>query len=362
MLVKNQPVDAYVSALLTEGAYGFVGIRITPIRFTLEEEHQRRCQRTNWISCLQTCIKQGLAGMKRVEVTLEVNPDGVTTEQLEVVRTHGINRLSVGVQTFDPTLLETIGRTHSVADVHALLEKARGLGLNNISIDLMYALPGQTEASWLQTVDRAIELQPDHISAYGLKIEPKTQFHNWQKSGQIVAMDQDDEADLYELLINKLEKAGYFQYEISNFAKAGKESRHNLLYWENESYLALGAGAHGYVEHERYQNIGPIPHYLKAIENEELPTRKVDRISKNEQMEEEMFLGLRLRKGVSQANFDRKYEVTMQSVYGEAIERLLRDGLVEWNGDCLRLTERGQLLGNEVFAQFLLPKDEEAIR
>ncbi|MBM7633771.1 radical SAM family heme chaperone HemW [Geomicrobium sediminis] len=362
VLVKNQPVDTYVSALLTEGRLRLRGNTYHSNTIYIGGGTPTALSANQLDQLFTNLHKAGISWDEASEVTLEVNPDGVTTEQLKVVRAHGINRLSVGVQTFDTTLLETIGRTHSVADVHALLEKARGLGFNNISIDLMYALPGQTEDSWLQTVDRAIELQPDHISAYGLKIEPKTQFHNWQKSGQIIAMDQDDEADLYELLINKLEKAGYFQYEISNFAKSGKESRHNLLYWENESYLALGAGAHGYVEHERYQNIGPIPHYLKAIENEELPTRKVDRISKNEQMEEEMFLGLRLRKGVSQANFDRKYEVTMQSVYGEAIERLLRDELVEWNDDCLRLTERGQLLGNEVFAQFLLPKDEEAIR
>ncbi|SDI34478.1 radical SAM family heme chaperone HemW [Natribacillus halophilus] len=354
VLIKNQPVDEYLAALQREGELRLDGgahpmdtLYIgggTPTSLSAEQ--------------LQTLFvnlqRAGLSWDEQSEVTVEVNPDGIDEQRLYALKDAGVNRLSIGVQTFSPTLLETIGRTHSVDDVGETISLARELGFNNISIDLMFALPGQTMDQWEETLQQAIVLAPDHVSAYGLKIEAKTQFYNWLQTGQLQPLSEDEEADMYDILLSRLEHSGYGQYEISNFAKTGKESQHNLLYWRNQSYLALGAGAHGYVEGERYGNILPIPHYLKTVQKGTLPERSREAVSIQAQMEEEMFLGLRLQEGVHIPHFNHKFNTSFHDIYGDAYRHLINDGLLQDEGGRLTLTEKGKLLGNEVFASFLL--------
>ncbi|GAK11450.1 radical SAM family heme chaperone HemW [Geomicrobium sp. JCM 19039] len=362
VLLEGQPVDAYIRALSTEGKWRVENGRYHADTFYIGGGTPTALNSEQLQQLFLGLKKAGVHWDEMSEVTVEVNPDGVTDEQLRVLREAGVNRLSIGVQTFDAELLQQIGRTHGAEDVERLIHRVRDQGFNNVSIDLMYALPAQTDEQWRATVEKAISLDPDHISAYGLKIEPKTQFHNWKKAGKLTPMDEDDEADMYEWLIQRLADAGFLQYEISNFSKPNKESRHNLLYWENEPYLALGAGSHGYIGGSRYSNIGPIPHYLKSIEEKKLPTRKSEALSMTEQMEEEMFLGLRLNRGVRADRFREKYGIHMAELYRNVLPELIDDGLVEWRDNHLRLTERGQLLGNEVFEKFLLPKDTHLIR
>ncbi|MBB6448818.1 oxygen-independent coproporphyrinogen-3 oxidase [Geomicrobium halophilum] len=354
VLIKNQPVDQYIQALQDEGKKRLSGSLQhldtlyvgggTPTSLSAD---QLRTLFTN----LQ---EAGLSWSHQSEVTVEVNPDGVDDSRLYALKDAGVNRLSIGVQTFDPELLETIGRTHDAGDVALTVKRARELGFNNISIDLMFALPGQTLKQWEATIQKAIELEPDHISAYGLKIEAKTQFYNWLQAGKLTKLSEDEEADMYDLLLSNLEDAGYNQYEISNFAKKGKESEHNLLYWRNQPYLALGAGAHGYVEGERYGNLLPIPHYLKTVQKGELPERTRQAVPVKEQMEEEMFLGLRLQEGVCMDRFNHKFSTSFQNVYGDTCAQLIDDGLLTNDNGQLKLTEKGKYLGNEVFASFLI--------
>ncbi|QDI92918.1 oxygen-independent coproporphyrinogen III oxidase [Salicibibacter halophilus] len=353
VLIKNQPVDDYLEALQAEGE--------TRLNKTVEYMDTLYIGGGTPTSLsagqLQTLFsnlkRAGLSWDEGSEVTVEVNPDGIDDDRLYTLKNNGVNRISIGVQTFDPELLETLGRTHSVGDVSRTVARARELGFDNISIDLMFALPGQTINQWHTTIEEAVALEPDHISAYGLKIEAKTQFYNWLQAGKLTPLSEDEEADMYDVLLSKLERYGYEQYEISNFATKGKESAHNLIYWRNQPYLGLGAGAHGYQNSERYGNILPIPHYLKSVQKGELPERTRQPVSFNEQMEEEMFLGLRLKEGVHVHRFKEKFGTSFYDVYGQVHAELVEDGLLDEEDGRLRLTEKGKYLGNNVFASFL---------
>ncbi|BBW95539.1 radical SAM family heme chaperone HemW [Geobacillus sp. FSL W8-0032] len=287
------------------------------------------------------------------EFTVEANPDGLTSEKLAILRAAGVNRLSIGVQTFDPELLCAIGRTHRREDVVRAVEMAREAGFVNISVDLMYGLPGQTLALFLADLEAALSLEVAHLSVYSLMVEPKTMFYNEWRKGRLRLPGEEAEAEMYEAAMDRLPAGGYRQYEISNYALPGRESRHNLTYWNNEEYYGIGAGAHSYIDGVRRENIGPVRHYIAAIERGEWPHRAVRRLTVREQMEEELFLGLRKTEGVSKARFRQKFGCEMDDVFGAAIRRELACGRLEETNGHLRLTKRGRLLGNEVFAAFL---------
>ncbi|NNV05451.1 radical SAM family heme chaperone HemW [Geobacillus sp. C56-T2] len=287
------------------------------------------------------------------EFTVEANPDGLTSEKLAILRAAGVNRLSIGVQTFEPELLHAIGRTHRREDVVRAVEMAREAGFVNISVDLMYGLPGQTLALFLADLEAALSLEVAHLSVYSLIVEPKTMFYNEWRKGRLRLPGEEAEAEMYEAAMDRLPAGGYRQYEISNYALPGFESRHNLTYWNNEEYYGIGAGAHSYISGVRRENIGPVRHYIAAIERGEWPHRTVRRLTVREQMEEELFLGLRKTEGVSKARFRQKFGCEMDDVFGAAIHRELACGRLEETNGHLRLTKRGRLLGNEVFAAFL---------
>ncbi|OKO91284.1 radical SAM family heme chaperone HemW [Geobacillus proteiniphilus] len=287
------------------------------------------------------------------EFTVEANPDGLTKEKLAILRDAGVNRLSLGVQTFDDQLLQTIGRTHRRGDVIRAVALAREVGFQNISIDLMYGLPGQTLEQFTADLEAAFSLHVPHLSAYSLILEPKTIFYNEWRKGRLRLPGEEAEAAMYEAAMEQTAACGYWQYEISNYALSGFESRHNLTYWNNEEYYGIGAGAHSYIDGVRRANIGPIRHYISAIERGEWPHRDVHRLTAREQMEEEMFLGLRKTEGVSKACFRQKFGRDLHDIFGEAIRREIENGRLEETATHIRLTKRGKLLGNEVFAAFL---------
>lgn len=260
----------------------------------------------------------------------------------------------MGVQTFNNQLLKKIGRKHTAEDVYETMKFLEKEQFTNVSIDLIYALPGQTLADFRDTLRRAIELDLPHYSLYSLILENKTMFMNWIRQGRLKLPDQDIEAHMFEETILAMEKGGRHQYEVSNFALAGKESQHNLLYWNNEHYYGFGAGASGYLGHHRYRNHGPIQHYLEPLRNNQLPTVEIEALTKNNQMEEEMFLGLRKKSGVSKQKFQQKFNQSIDGVYGEVIKKLVQDKLLIDQDNYLLLSEKGLFLGNDVFEKFLL--------
>ncbi|TYR82354.1 oxygen-independent coproporphyrinogen III oxidase [Priestia megaterium] len=287
------------------------------------------------------------------EFTFEANPNELTKEKVKILHEYGVNRLSIGVQTFNEELLHKIGRVHTSRQAFESVEAARQVGISNISLDLMYSLPGQTINDFSKTLQTAFSIDVEHMSAYSLIIEPKTVFYNLMNKGKLRVPSQEDEAAMYELLMNEMAKHGYGQYEISNFAKPTYESVHNLTYWNNEDYYGIGAGAHSYINGVRRANIAPLKKYIDSVERSGFAYLEENRVSKAEKMEEEMFLGLRKTKGVSEETFYEKYSVEMKEIFGEPIQEYQEKGLLEQVEGCIRLTHKGRFLGNEVFQAFI---------
>lgn len=350
----NQPVDEYIETigqelqLMKEEGFQFSKLETvfigggTPTSLSAPQ-----------LERLLAIIGQYVEISSLREFTTEANPDELTTEKLIALKQGGINRLSIGVQSFDEALLKKIGRTHNAEDPVRVIEEARKIGFTNISIDLIYGLPGQTIEQWQQTLDQAFALDLEHYSGYSLIVEPKTVFYNLMNKGKLPLPGEDAEAEMLKMLMVQMENVGHAQYEISNFAKPGYESIHNLLYWQNEAYAGVGAGAHGYVNGERYSNIGPIKHYMAALEEGKRPVYQTHTVTEVEAMEEEMFLGLRKKSGVSATHFEEKFGRSLEEVYGETLQSLIEKGLLEKKNDVFKLTEIGLFRGNEVFQQFL---------
>ncbi len=357
--LKNQPVDEYIEALLTEVrrsdvySYSLETIFIgggTPTALSAEQ-----------LERLLKGIQQVMHLDRLREFTIEVNPDSIDDEKLLVLKDFGVNRLSMGVQTFDEKLLKEIGRTHNRSSVHDAVERARALGFQNISLDLMFGLPKQEPEHFRQTLKEALALEIEHISAYSLKVEEKTIFFNRKRQGKLTLPPEEDEVEMYKDLRALTAKAQLAQYEISNFAKKGFESQHNLVYWNNEEYFGFGAGAHGYLNGVRYQNHGPIPKYLRAIEQGKIPIVSNHHVSKVEQIEEQMFLGLRKLEGVSKDEFRDKFGMSIHDCFSKQLHTLQSRGLLIESVDRIQLTAEGLLLGNEVFEQFIAILEEQSI-
>ncbi|MEK3890669.1 radical SAM family heme chaperone HemW [Bacillus sp. FSL K6-3431] len=288
------------------------------------------------------------------EFTFEANPGDMSIEKLQILADHGVNRLSFGVQAFNDELLAKIGRAHRVKDVYTTIERAQKVGFSNISIDLIYALPTQTIDDFHATLVAALALDLPHYSSYSLIVEPKTVFYNLMRKGKLHLPGQDAETEMFGMLMEEMGKKGLSQYEISNFSKPGFESRHNLVYWNNEEYYGFGAGAHGYVNGNRYSNAGPIKKYMEPLQVGRLPVFEKNEVTKKEMMEEEMFLGLRKTSGVHMGHFKEKYAVDPLDIFASSISEMKNKNLLKIEGDSLRLTKKGFFLGNEVFQSFLL--------
>lgn len=291
------------------------------------------------------------------EYTFEANPGDLTKEKIDILASHGVNRISMGVQDFNDEMLEKLGRLHRVKDVYQNVNDLQNAGITNISIDLMFSLPNQTMEHFSKSLEEALSFKLPHYSAYSLQIEPKTVFYQRYKKGTLTKPPEEVEADMYALLRQRMNEEGRNQYEISNFAITGYESKHNLTYWNNEYYYGFGAGASGYLPGYRTINIRPFPAYVKEAEASGKPVLYTDKITKKERMEEEMFLGLRKSEGVSLSLFQTKYLINPNEIFRETFKKLTQRGWLEQRGDFVRLTEEGKPFGNEVFQEFLL--DEE---
>lgn len=287
------------------------------------------------------------------EFTMEANPGTTNLDKLKIMKNGGVNRLSYGVQSFDDELLKKIGRIHDTKQVLQSIDDARKAGFSNISIDLIFGLPGQTMPILQETLDRAFALGLQHFSAYSLKVEENTLFHILYEKNQLILPPEEEEAAMYALVREEMEDHGYRQYEISNFAQPGYQSRHNKTYWKNDEYYGLGAGAHGYIKRMRHVNAGPVQQYIQLVEEKGLPRVEEFSVSKREAMEEFMIMGLRLMEGVSRREFYRRYQEDISQVFGKQLETLEKQGLLFMEEDRIRLSEKGIPLGNEVFVHFL---------
>lgn len=304
---------------------------------------------------LLTVVKENFSvNVRDAEITCELNPATVSEQDLWLMREAGFNRLSMGVQTFDPNLLRYLGRTHDVKDVIETYQKVRKVGFDNISLDLIFAIPGQTKEIWEDSLHQALALQPEHLSLYNLKIEEGTPFHQEYLEGKLIPVNEDLDLWMYEKGITTLNRAGLHQYEISNFAQSGCESRHNLRYWRYQPYLAIGPGAHGFDGSLRYANHRSLKEYIGLLKQKKLPIEEVLHLTQQDRMEEFVFMGLRLLKGISLKEFEQRFGQPLLTIYKQQVDKLQDLGFLELEGDHLALTKKGIPLGNEVFAEFLL--------
>jgi len=290
------------------------------------------------------------------EITIEANPGTVDAASLRQLREAGVCRLSLGVQSFDDEMLHTLGRIHTAGDARQAVYDARGAGFDNLSLDLIFGLPGQTMGQWQESVRQALALSPEHLSLYALTVEDDTPFAASIEGGELPAPDEDMAADMYTWAEAALAEAGLIHYEISNWALPGYACQHNLVYWRNEPYVGLGAAAHSWYGGTRRANVRLPRDYISALEKGQDPVAEEEEIDRALEMGETMMMGLRLlAEGVSFARFVGRFGVSMDDVYGSQIEGLVSRGLLEQMPDRIRLSQRGHLLGNQVFAEFLPP-------
>ncbi|WP_048817912.1 radical SAM family heme chaperone HemW [Desulforamulus hydrothermalis] len=312
-----------------------------------------------------TCLMPGqLAGLLELvsrvftvagdaEITVEANPGTVSRTSLQELRAAGFNRLSLGVQSTHPSLLKLIGRPHDFAQARQAVQFARRAGFANLNLDLIFGLPTQTAAQWRQSVYEILSLQPDHLSCYSLQLEEGTPLAAAVEQGRLAACPEERELAMYYSVIEILTAAGYRHYEISNFARPGYSCRHNLLYWHNRPYLGLGPAAHSHLMGCRWGNVEDVDQYFMLLQAGQRPIQEMQQLSRREQMEETVFLGLRLLRGVNLQEFYQRFGVSLTEVFAQQIRQLTNSGLVELVSGYLKLTEKGLPLANQVFAQFV---------
>ena len=292
---------------------------------------------------------------EKVEVTIEVNPGTVNEEKLKTYKASGINRLSIGLQETHNEILKNIGRIHTYQDFLETYQTARKVGFDNINVDLMLALPGQSIEDLSESVDRIIKLNPEHISVYSLIIEEGTPFYKKYMNNELKLPEDEIERKMYWLVKKRLEEAGYKHYEISNFAKPGYESKHNLACWNQEEYIGLGVSAHSYTNNLRYSNIDNIPNYIQNLKSGKDYLNLVvhEKQSKESKMKEFIMLGLRKIDGVYIQNFKEKFGEHPIYLYRKEFEKLVQEELLEIDGDVIRLTNKGLDLANLVWEEFV---------
>jgi oxygen-independent coproporphyrinogen-3 oxidase len=310
-----------------------------------------------YIERVMSAVREHFSMTEQPEITIEVNPGTVDRKKLLCYRRAGINRLSIGLQSANDDALKRLGRIHTWAQFVETYETARELGFDNINVDLMSALPGQSVEEYTQGLEKVLALTPppEHVSVYSLILEEGTPFYTMAQEGELTFPSEEEDRAMYYLSGEILARAGYDRYEISNYARPGKECRHNIGYWRRVNYIGYGIGAASLWEDRRFQNTDQLTTYLKnpldARISEEL-------LTKEDCMEEFLFLGLRLTRGVRLSDFIQNFGVSMEELFGEVIEKNITDGLLERKGngaeEWVCLTERGLDVSNYVMAQFLL--------
>src|SRR5581483_214717 len=282
------------------------------------------------------------------EVTLEANPETVTPERLEAFRAAGVNRLSYGVQSFRDAELGRLSRLHSAARAGDAFAMARRAGFDNVSLDLMMWLPQQTIPQWLESVDALVDLGPDHASLYILELYPNAPLRDEMARGRWSQAPDDDAAEMYLQAMERLDRAGYTQYEISNVARAGRQSRHNIKYWSDGEWLGFGCGAHSTRRGVRWKNLPSTTDYIAAVTRGGQIATERRALTPREALEEALFTGLRLTQGLDVHTVNTRYQTDVWGIYGASLERFRDARLLIYDGRLLRLSRAGMLLANEI--------------
>lgn len=288
------------------------------------------------------------------EFTVECNPGSFDEEKLALMKDIGVNRLSIGLQAYQDKLLEKLGRIHDLQQFLDGFHLARRMGFNNINIDLMFAIPNQTFQDWKETLNEVVKLNPEHISCYSLIIEEGTPFYNMYQEGKLNLPGEEIEIQMYEFTINFLKTNMYNQYEISNFAKEGRECRHNLIYWSMDDYIGCGASAHSYFNGSRNKNESSVEKYIEKVFDNIDPSVESFKNSIEDNIEEFMFLGLRKTNGISEEDFKFKFSKSIYDVYGDLIDKYQKKGLLKKEKGRIFLSQRGIEISNTIMSDFIL--------
>ena len=303
---------------------------------------------------VMAALRETFSIQKNAEITMESNPGTLTFSKLKAMRFCGINRLSIGLQSTSDEELKSLGRIHSYGAFLQSFKWAREAGFHNINVDLMTALPNQTEESYRQTLKQVLLLEPEHISAYSLIIEPDTPFEKMEEEGKLNLPDEDSERQMYYMTKDLLAKAGYNRYEISNYARPGYECRHNIGYWRRSDYLGLGLGASGLIGNHRFTNPVDMSVYVSGHPGDNLWFSDTEELSRDNAMEEFMFLGLRMLSGVSEIDFKNCCDEKLMKIYGDAVRKNVAAGLLKRKTRKIFLTDLGLDVANQVMTDFLL--------
>lgn len=287
------------------------------------------------------------------EITIECNPGTLTLEKLKTMKDIGINRLSIGLQAIQEKHLNFIGRIHTYEEFEKNYKDALSVGFKNINIDLMYSLPNQTLCDWKETLEKVVHLNPTHISAYSLTLEEGTELYNMYESNKFELIDENIDIEMYEYTINYLRSKGYNQYEISNYSKEGFNCKHNILYWECKPYIGIGAGASGYINENRYNSVESLEDYHLSLVKREKPIQENEILSEKDMIEEKIFMGLRMNKGIKFEDFKKKFGIDFKDKYSKQIEMLSARKLINQSFEGIQLTQKGREISNSVFIEFM---------
>lgn len=311
------------------------------------------CLEVGQIDRLMNMLQRHFSLERGIEFTVEANPGTLTADKLSLLREGGANRLSIGAQSFYEKHLRKMGRVHNALDIAVAMDLARKAGFTNINLDLIFGLPRQTIKDWQNTLQQALLLNPDHISAYGLKVEEGTPFALERDLGFLPLCEEEEELAMYLWAVDFLTERGIAQYEISNFARPGMESRHNLIYWRSEDYLGLGVAAHSFMGGTRWNNLKVLPKYIKSLNDVHAPVEAKEVIPPAQQLEDAIFLALRTINGIDLNDFANRFGVKLSEKYGYVIEKHVKNGLLLLEDGKLRLTREGLYLSNEVMVDFI---------
>lgn len=291
---------------------------------------------------------------KYIEYSMECNPGNLTEEKLEVMKKYGVNRISMGLQAKQDNLLRGLGRIHNYKTFKENFLLAKKVGFNNINVDLMFGLPNQRLNEWEETLREIISLEPAHISAYSLIIEEGTAFYNLYENDKLKLPTEEEERKMYHLAKKILEENGFNQYEISNYAKERKECRHNLAYWNMDNWIGVGSAAASYINGKRIKNISSVEEYINSINEKGEAVEEIINNSKNDNIEEFMFMGLRKINGIDENEFKKRFSININDVYGEILNKYIDEGLLIRESGRIFLSEKGIEISNVIMADFLL--------
>lgn len=301
------------------------------------------------LELLLQSIRDNFNIVKPCEFTVEANPKTVDEKKLSLLKFYGVNRLSIGVQSFCDDELKRLGRIHTAKEAEETATLAKKY-FDNISVDLMCAIPGQTKESFKRSLDKAFSLAPNHISCYSLILENGTPLYYEYEKGTLLLPDEDDEREIYDIACREMEAHGYEQYEISNFAKSGYFSRHNMKYWQCREYIGVGLSAHSYLRGVRFSNTDNFSSYVKG----DFDSEEKDILSKEDKMSEFMFMGLRMTGGISKSEFLNRFGENMEKVFQKPLSKFIKMGMIEEKGDRIQLSKQAISVSNQIMCEFIM--------